>query len=362
MQPKLAMGTMVGLVMGATVACGPGDAVGVSADAQDDLGSDARPTDNEFADAAPPCVANVVAAEQVTLPVDIIWAVDTSRSMAYETAMVESNLNTFAAQIDSWGIDYRVMMVAERGTGDDQVCVPPPLGGADCGDGPRFLHVPHAVASHDALERLLAAYPSYQAFLREESLKHFVVVSDDEASIFADDLWFRATIATLGAPGFAARPASPEGYVFHSIVAWGDVPAISCATGAGIGQSYLDLTALTSGVQAKVCETDWNPIFAALRSAVVEGSQLPCVFALPEPPPGESIDVDAVNVVFTPSGGVATTIARVDSASECGAELGWYYDDPAAPAQIIVCPATCALFTSADGEVDLSFGCTTVVL
>lgn len=360
MQSKLAIGVVTVLMIGSGVACGPtdyGDLDGGSLSPQ----ADARNSSDEFVDAEV-CAAETVDAEQVVLPVDIIWAVDTSRSMEYETSMVESNLNSFAAQIDSWGIDYHVIMVAERGSGSNQVCVPPPLGGANCANGDRYMHVPTAVASHDALQKLIEAYPSYQSFLREDSIKHFVVVSDDEAEASDNDIWFRNAIAALSAPGFPANSAAPEGYIFDSIVAWGDVADIGCSTGAAIGQSYLNLTTLTGGVKAKVCETDWTPIFNALQDAVAEGSQLPCNFALPAPPEGEQLNTDEVNVAYTPAGGTETILPRVDSASECGSALGWYYDDPSSPSQIVVCPAACDLFTSGDGSVDLAFGCATVVL
>jgi len=189
-----------------------------------------------------------------------------------------------------------------------------------------------------------------------------VVVSDDEAEANDNDTWFLNTIAGLSGPGFTPHQATPEGFIFDSIVAWGDVPDIGCSTGAAVGQSYLNLTTLTNGVKAKVCETDWTPIFTALQNAVAEGTQLPCNFELPAPPEGESLNTDEVNVTYTPTGGSETILPRVDSASDCGSALGWYYDAPISPTQIIVCPAACDLFTSSDGTVDLTFGCATVVL
>jgi hypothetical protein len=309
------------------------------------------------------CLETVVQAEQATLPIDIIWAVDTSGSMSFEATTIENNLNAFAAQIDSWGLDYRVIMVAERGDGSNEVCVPAPLGGAACADGPLYRHVPNYVGSHTALAALIEGYPLYQDFLREDSAKHFVVVSDDEADNDLDDTWFKTAILGLVAPGFPAREFAPQGYTFHSIVAWGDVPGRGCDTGADIGDSYLALTELTLGVKAKVCETDWGPIFAALQAAVMEGTQLPCAFEIPPPPPGENLDPSQVNLVYTPTGGTDVTVPRVESAADCGANDGWYYDDPVAPTQIIVCPNTCDSFQAdPDGRVGLQFGCSTVVL
>jgi hypothetical protein len=309
------------------------------------------------------CLTQSVVAEEATAPVDILWVVDTSSSMDFEAATIEDNLNDFAAQIDSWGIDYRVIMISDRGTSGNAICIPPPLGGPGCTDGPRFRHIPENVGSDEGLEKAMTTYPAYQTFLREESIKHFVAVSDDETDSSHDDGWFRGQVAAKTAPGFPANAAAPEGYIFHSIVAWGDVPFIGCLTGAWIGQSYLDLTSLTTGVTAKVCETNWDPIFGALQTAVLENTDLPCTFEIPDPPEGETLDPDRVNVVHTPTGGAPVTIPRVDSAAACGGGQGWHYDDPSAPTQIIVRPATCDDFENdADGIVDLQFGCATIVL
>jgi hypothetical protein len=45
--------------------------------------------------------------------------------------------------------------------------------------------------------------------------------------------------------------------------------------------------------------------------------------------------------------------------SNCGANGGWYYDDPAAPKNIKLCDSTCQSLQG--GRVDLEFGCKTIV-
>ena len=54
------------------------------------------------------------------------------------------------------------------------------------------------------------------------------------------------------------------------------------------------------------------------------------------------------------------TIPNVGSMAGCAGQ-GWYYDDPANPTAIIVCPATCSTLTSLGGEVDVAFGCGTII-
>src|SRR5678815_3087001 len=66
----------------------------------------------------PPSPNNGTCASRVTeakhAEVDIIIVVDTSGSMSEETAQVRANLNNFASSIGSSGLDYRVIVIAEK--------------------------------------------------------------------------------------------------------------------------------------------------------------------------------------------------------------------------------------------------------
>jgi hypothetical protein len=215
------------------------------------------------------------------------------------------------------------------------------------------MHIDDSVGSTEALEKILWHYPTYRGFLRAGAVQHFVVVSDDESDLSADE--FVAALDRLTDPGF------PPGWRFHSIVAQGTIPYIGCLTGARIGRQYLDLTARTGGVTASVCETDWSPIFTALEEAIGVVTELPCVYDIPEPPPGMTLDFGLVNLDYTPAGGARTTIPRVADPGACPA-MGWYYDDPAAPTQIVLCPETCDLVRAdTGGTVEVAFGCATIM-
>ncbi|MBL9106125.1 MAG: hypothetical protein JNL82_34705 [Myxococcales bacterium] len=55
----------------------------------------------------------------------------------------------------------------------------------------------------------------------------------------------------------------------------------------------------------------------------------------------------------------------VEDAAACDPMLGgWYYDDNAAPKNIILCPVSCERVSSAPqgNEVDLLFGCKTMYI
>jgi hypothetical protein len=86
------------------------------------------------------CGAVSQMAENVLQPVDIIFGIDTSGSMAEEVAEVQKNLNAFSQQIIAAGIDVRVIMLASpKGAGAgsggyavDGPCIAPPLGSGQC--------------------------------------------------------------------------------------------------------------------------------------------------------------------------------------------------------------------------------------
>ena len=293
------------------------------------------------------CAATEAVAQNKVLPVDIIWFVDTSGSMDFETKTVQNNLNAFASSIAKSNLDYRVIMV---GDGKD-ICVPPPLGGAGCTNGPRYLHVKLKVGSDDGLEKLIQAYPSYQKFLRPDSLRHFVAVTDDNSDKSAS--WFLSQVKALKNPGF------PRGFIFHSIVAYGDIIWIGCITGAKVGAEYLSLTAGTKGVKAKVCETNWNPIFAALAKGVTANTKVPCAYTIPPPAKGKVIDPHKINVSFTASGGKPKTVAKVKNAAGCAKFAGWYYNNDARPTSVILCPDFCK--SLGHGKLKILFGCKTII-
>src|SRR5205085_12139317 len=109
------------------------------------------------------CAADVTKATRAE--VDIIVLIDTSGSMDEETTQVKDNINTFAQKIGSTGLDYTVVMIAEKpqklpftppGFVVPGICVPQPLAGKDCADNaPVFHQLNHAVASTDSLQIIL---------------------------------------------------------------------------------------------------------------------------------------------------------------------------------------------------------------
>jgi hypothetical protein len=291
------------------------------------------------------CSALSVDAAPAAAPADIIWVIDNSGSMDEEEDRVQDNLNAFSQAISDSGIDHHVIMV----TNASHVQVPPPLGGSD-----RYLAIDRDIDSNDALEKLLATFPEWRDFLRPGSVKHFIVVTDDESDMDGDA--FEAAVAAL--------PELAGGFVFHAIVAesppWNwNSPCFTLA--AAVGQIYIELQEEHGGVFYSLCQDDWAPVFDALSANVVGNATLPCAFEIPAPPDGVELDWNAVNFVYTAEGGDEDTIPNVGDDGACGDGGGWYYDDPAAPRAIHVCPATCETLEAGAGHVDVAFGCATLL-
>ncbi len=221
---------------------------------------------------APACFGGSTGVTRVRRPVDIVFVIDNSASMAEEIAQVEQRINEdFAAIIEASGLDYRVIMVSRYGDlaypfggiggVSWPICVGAPLGGTDCSDpnnqvptpGERFFHYSANVGSNDALCLLLDGFSApdelgvqnrpgwqvlapegYGAWLRPDAFKTFVVITDDNVQCgTAGNLWlddretatggervaadFDAALRTLSPAQFSG-PGGERKYIWHSIV------------------------------------------------------------------------------------------------------------------------------------------------
>lgn len=156
------------------------------------------------------CADAVVEAQIKIKPADIIFIIDNSGSMSEEIAAVESNIsNNFAQIIGNSGIDYRVIMLADHGSGSLDVCIEQPLstiplgGCATIGNNPpgenpgKFYHYDLNIQSWDstclALDSLFGTGAlkqpentlnpeGWSKWLRPEAVKIFVEISDDRVN------------------------------------------------------------------------------------------------------------------------------------------------------------------------------------
>ena len=297
------------------------------------------------------CAAVSEAAELIPLPADIIFVVDNSGSMGFEAEQIQQEMNGFSSQIIASGIDVHVVLVSSYPNNGNGICIDAPLGSGGCPDDddnqPTFTHVDRRVGSNDAWEMLLDTHDEWGPAIRPESSKHIVVVTDDTSDMdFAD---FDAAFQMLD-PSYA-------GYIHHSVVCHSN-----CESAAGIGTNYIELSNMTAGVAADLCDQDFQAVFDVLSTEVIGGTELACEFEIPAPPDDMEFNPNQVNLEFDDGMGGVLEIGRVDSAAQCADVVdGWYYDNPDAPQMIFMCPQTCTTVqASMNGSINIKFGCATM--
>jgi hypothetical protein len=132
----------------------------------------------------------------------------------------------------------------------------------------------------------------------------------------------------------------------------------------GANQSFANLVAAAgSGVAILVGSNDVQTEFQKALASVL-GKALPCEFEIPEKVDKGEIDPTNVNVLYTPGGNsqFEYLYGVPDPSSPDCSQGDWYYDDPAHPTRIILCPGTCStLKEDLEGKLEIMLGCKTMV-
>jgi hypothetical protein len=179
----------------------------------------------------------------------------------------------------------------------------------------------------------------------------------------------------VAAAGFSGMPSIPT-YVIGTIPGANEPPCFYDVGGAPL-EANLHAIAQRGGTgQAIIVQTgaDAASQFLAALSKIkqsvtktetkTEITYVPvaCEWKIPNPPDGGKFDRDKVNFQFSTGGGAPQPIGYVSSPADCSrVQAGWYYDDPAAPTKILVCPQTCTqIQASSTAQVDIILGCETV--
>jgi hypothetical protein len=114
-----------------------------------------------------------------------------------------------------------------------------------------------------------------------------------------------------------------------------------------------------SGGTGRAFLTDSGDITRTFVEALgnIRNRDLACQYQIPTPPEGMKLDPAKVQVVYTPATGGPEEVPSVDGLGACANNVngGWYYDYPASPSKITVCPCTCARLQA--GKVDVRLGC-----
>jgi hypothetical protein len=155
------------------------------------------------------------------------------------------------------------------------------------------------------------------------------------------------TIAsTLVAPALAGRPS-----------------IMTFVVGVGSSLTSLNQIAVAGGTQqALIVDTagaDPGGQFLKAMQNITGSALLGCQYGIPSPPSGPP-DYTKVNVQITPPNGSPTTLTGVPDKAGCTGSGGWYYDNPSAPSQIILCDSSCSAISGTAGtQVEVLLGCGT---
>jgi hypothetical protein len=343
--------------------------------------------------------------------------------MADELQAVEDNINNnFASILDTSGVDYRVILLsrhrkvarATSGESSTSICVQAPLSGVPmCPPpgstltvpkpifGPRFFQFNDKVESTTSFWRIVNDYDTpdlipnaststglaltgWQEWLRPNAKKVFLELSDADP---ATDLHIATVDAfvqqlTAKAPAFGTYNAqdptmSVLNFVWHSIVGLAEkstptdpyLPAepvqLGKCTGNGdsvtnAGPTYQDLSMRTGGLRFPICQfTGYDVVFHKIADDVVSKTTVACDFAIPAPPPGKTLDLTKVAVVYTKGNGMGDEkFLQVTDPSQCDATTFYIQNN-----RVYLCPIPCAT-VQADGKakVDVSFECQSTIV
>jgi hypothetical protein len=154
------------------------------------------------------------------------------------------------------------------------------------------------------------------------------------------------TIAALASSAFAA-----SGIRTYAIGLTGSI------------EDDLNAIAEAGGTEKAIFVADGADAQQALLDALaaIRGSVLDCDLPMPEPQAGMKVDPSKVNVNLTTGTGMKSTLAQLPNEAGCGSLSGWYYDNPAMPTRIVLCPATCtAVSTDPLAMLQILLGCSTI--
>ena len=135
--------------------------------------------------------------------------------------------------------------------------------------------------------------------------------------------------------------------------------------GVGADTTNLNQIAAAGGTKQAIqlLATDPGEVTSQFEAALatIRLQQLGCNYTVPSAPMGQTIDINQVNVVYTPDPSMPSTTLPYDPTC---AGAGWHYDDPTNPTKITVCDETCDALKAAPtskAQVQIALGCQTQV-
>ena len=325
------------------------------------------------------CAAQTLEGQQSYLPIDVILVVDTSNSMADAIAAVETSINAdFAAVLGASGLDYQVLVLGDYPPGDQlDICISMPLSGTDCNPAPalpavtnQYQHYDRATGSGEFLANILAWYSSadphglapggWSDWPRPEARKLFLAMTDGSSASDNTSAGQAFDDALLALPGGPFGTPGDRRYVFHSIISMSpnnppQMPWLPADPIQGNGGSIQQVSVLSGGWRFPLSlPDDFDVVFQQIAEGVVESTPVACSFAIPDPPEGETIDPNTIEIDYLPGGvGPAESFHQVVGPAECAADAFYI-----SAGTIFLCPEACTLVQGdAAARLDVRYGC-----
>jgi len=132
----------------------------------------------------------------------------------------------------------------------------------------------------------------------------------------------------------------------------------------GVGPALQNLSSIAAAGRTKQAYLveDSSATTDVLRAlnAIRGDALVPCDLEIPPAPPGATLDHGQVNLSYATSQCNYQPLYYVDTATHCGPTGGWYYDDPALPSRVKLCPSSCDIVSQPNVSMRFSVGCRTL--
>lgn len=293
-------------------------------------------------------------------PLDMVITLDTSASMDFDLkwVSVESALEDFATdpRFNGLGVGLQYFPLRKQCELDAYQSLSVPIDALP-GVGP-------AIVASLRQKKMAGGTPMTQAL--EGTLaatKDWLTAHPDHRSV--------VVLTTDGIPDDTCQVPTGGGLAnsldnVKSVVAAAKAGTPSIPTfviGVGSELGALNDIAVAGGTTSAVLVDTASDIKAALLTALtnIRRTALQCEYDIPM---GPDTDNGRVNITFK-TGGSLTAFGNVGDLGGCSkAPLqGWYFNDPVTPTKIELCPMACDnVKGSSDGEINVVFGCKTVIL
>jgi hypothetical protein len=208
-------------------------------------------------------------------PIDIIFVVDTSRSMMEEKSFLEQKMSFFVQNLTAnTAADYKIYMIGEN------------FNFPATFDYNRFQVINRYVGSHDALTALsefLNNSLGTMSFQRQNAVKHAVIISDDNAGsgssgnfggIFGS-IGNSSNGSAMSAMDFKNRiglVTQPGKLHIHGFVGLNPGQNNSWCNIEGVGSEYIQLAndPMFKGQIQDLCNSNWDSLLGNLASNIIQ--------------------------------------------------------------------------------------------